>query len=327
MPSIPMLKLAQSESTSRVTHLSLSAICTFGVFCALSFTFVTQTANAQTKKSAKDNSNVFTLYAAGDIADCRKLSATETMAAKTASLIADGLQKNRNAYAMTLGDNTYPIGKPEEFNDCYDKTWGQFKTRTLPSPGNHDYGVPLAAGYYHYFDELAGTKRLGYYKKRIGNWLILSLNSNIKNQAMQAQLAWLKTTLKDNPSTCTLAFWHHPVYSSGGHGNIKTMRDAWKILADAKADIVLSGHDHHYERFTAMDSEGSPDPQNGIRSFVVGTGGAKLSPIFLVKDGSEFRQNDHYGVLKLNLASNSYAWEFISTENNQVLDKGQAICQ
>jgi hypothetical protein len=327
MPSIPMLKLAQSELSFRVTNLSLSAICTLGAFCALSLTLVIPAASAQTKKSATDNSTTFTIYAAGDIADCRKLSALETNAAKTATLIASGLQKNKNAYAMTLGDNTYPIGKPEEFNDCYDKTWGQFKTRTLPSPGNHDYGVPLAAGYYHYFDELAGTKRLGYYKKRLGNWLILSLNSNIKNQAMQAQLAWLKSTLKDNPSTCTLAFWHHPVYSSGGHGNNKTMRDAWEILADAKADIVLSGHDHHYERFTTIDKDGSPNSEYGIRSFVVGTGGAKLSPVFLVKDGSEFRQNDHHGVLKLNLANNSYAWEFISADNNQVLDKGQASCQ
>ncbi len=318
---MPMLKLALSGLSFRATSLSLSAVF------ALSSIFSNQTVDAQTKKSTKTKSIAFTLYAAGDIADCRKLSAADTKAAKTATLIAVNLQKDTNAYAVTLGDNTYPIGKPEEFNDCYDKTWGQFKARTLPSPGNHDYGVPLAAGYYNYFDELAGTQRRGYYKKLLGNWLILSLNSNIKDQAMQAQLDWLKTTLKENPANCTLAFWHHPVYSSGGHGNIKTMQDAWKILADAKADIILSSHDHHYERFATMDRDGLPHPENGMRSFVVGTGGAKLSPIFLVKDGSELRQNDHHGALKLNLANNRYAWEFISAENNQVLDKGQANCQ
>lgn len=278
------------------------------------------------KKELKSKSLSYSIYAAGDIADCRNAPAEQTMAAQTAAIIESGLASDKNAYAVTLGDNTYPIGKPEEFRECYDKTWGKFKARTLPSPGNHDYGVPLAAGYYNYFDELAGVERRGYYQKNLGSWLLLSLNSNLKGQAMQTQIAWLKNILKQDNHSCILAFWHHPVISSGGHGNLRVMQDVWAMLAKAKADIILSSHDHHYERFAALDAQGMPDPQNGMRSFVVGTGGAKLSPIFLIKNGSEVRQNEQHGVLKLQLHARSYQWEFLAANTHTVLDQGQGNC-
>ncbi|MBC3873916.1 metallophosphoesterase family protein [Undibacterium flavidum] len=284
-----------------------------------------QTRNRVTKPELTLKDSSVTLYAAGDIADCRKTPPEQSMAARTADLVDAALTQDKNANALTLGDNTYPIGKPEEFRECYDKTWGKFKTRTLPSPGNHDYGVPMAAGYYNYFDELAGTERRGYYQKKLGNWLILSLNSNIKAQAMQAQLQWLKNTLKEYQGKCVLAFWHHPVVSSGAHGNQSVMQDAWTILADAKADLILSSHDHHYERFTALNAQGLPDPKNGIPSFVVGTGGANLTPLFLIKNGSAFRQNEQHGVLKLQLHTSTYQWEFVSS-THKVLDRGQANC-
>lgn len=282
--------------------------------------------SSSVKKELKAKSLSHSIYAAGDIADCRNAPAEKTIAAQTAAIIESALASDKNAYAMTLGDNTYPIGKPEEFRECYDKTWGKFKARTLPSPGNHDYGVPLAAGYYNYFDELAGSERRGYYQKTLGNWLLLSLNSNIKGQAMQSQLLWLKNTLQEHRGRCVLAFWHHPVISSGGHGNLNAMQEAWSILAEAKADLILSSHDHHYERFAALDGAGMPDPKNGMRSFVVGTGGAKLSPVFLIKNGSEVRQNEQHGVLRLQLHPNSYAWEFIAAPSRKVLDQGQANC-
>lgn len=286
----------------------------------------TPASKAVSKKSVAKKNSSFTIYAAGDIADCRKMPPELTMAMQTAAIIENGLQQNSLAYAMTLGDNSYPIGKPEEFRECYDKTWGKFKTRTLPSPGNHDYGVPLAAGYYNYFDELAGSERRGYYQKTLGNWLVLSLNSNIKAEAMRSQLQWLKNTLQEHQGRCVLAFWHHPVISSGGHGSLDTMQEAWSILAEAKADVVLSSHDHHYERFAALNGAGMPDPKNGMRSFIVGTGGAKLSPLFLIKNGSEVRQNEQHGVLKLQLHSSSYEWEFIAAPSRKVLDRGQANC-
>lgn len=297
--------------------------------------FLLSTSQAQAQKESKDNkaSNksspvTFTLFAAGDIADCRRKPAEQTMAAQTANLIEQGLAQDKNAYAVSLGDNTYPIGKPSEFSDCYDKTWGKFKTRTLPSPGNHDYGVPLAQGYYNYFDELAGSERRGYYKKVLGNWLLLSLNSNIKQQAMRDQITWLKNELKEKQSNCVLAFWHHPVFSSGGHGDTAIMQEVWQLLADASADIVLASHDHNYERFTPLDKNGRPSDK-GIRSFVVGTGGAKLTPMFFPKSISDIRQNEVHGVLKLQLNANSYDWEFLATPGTNASgfrDKGHSNC-
>ena len=241
------------------------------------------------------------VYAAGDIADCRKKPPVESMAARTAEIIANGLAKEANARAITLGDNTYPVGKPEEFNKCYEPTWGRFKDKTLPSPGNHDYSMPKAIGYYNYFAELAGPERRGYYARQLGKWQILSLNSNLNPEQMQLQLNWLKEELANNKQNCTLAFWHHPVFSSGGHGNNSHMQTAWKMLAAAKADIVLSSHDHDYERFVPLNADGERDDKNGIRSFVVGTGGAKLTPMFLPKSTTEIRDNSTHGVLKLSL--------------------------
>jgi hypothetical protein len=267
-----------------------------------------------------------TVYAAGDIADCRKSPAAESMAARTADLIMNGISKDSKALVVTLGDNTYPVGRPEEFSECYEPTWGQFKSHTLPSPGNHDYGMPLALAYYNYFDELAGPDRRGYYRKSAGHWTLISLNSNLDGAQMQEQLSWLKEELKENKSACTLAFWHHPFVSSGGHGNNAVMKDAWKMLADAKADIVLASHDHNYERMAPINGDGEQDDKNGIRSFVVGTGGTKLTPLFFSKSTTEVRDNITHGILKLTLNSNSYDWEFLPVAGQTFTDKGHGTC-
>lgn len=293
-------------------------------FALLTLTITQVSATQSNIDKAKSKPQV--LLAAGDIADCRRLPAELTKSEKTAQLIETVLAQESKALVITLGDNTYPIGKPSEFDNCYNKTWGRFKQRTLPSPGNHDYGVPLAHGYFNYFDELAGPDRRGYYKKTLGNWLILSLNSNIQGAAMQEQLTWLRNELQDNKQACTLAYWHHPVFSSGGHGHNAVMEDAWKLLASAKADIVLTSHDHNYERFAPLDARGFRDDKNGIRSFIVGTGGAKLTPMLFPKITTEVRDNDTHGVLKLLLHSNSYEWEFMPISGQTFKDQGQALC-
>lgn len=267
-----------------------------------------------------------TVYVAGDIADCRKTPPLENMATRTAELIAAGLAKDDMARAITLGDNTYPVGRPKEFGKCYEPTWGRFKDKTLPSPGNHDYGTPKASGYYNYFGALAGPDRRGYYATQLGKWLILSLNSNLAPAQMQVQLKWLKGELANNKLSCTLTFWHHPVYSSGGHGNNKNMQEAWTMLVAARADIVLASHDHDYERFAPLDADGDRDDKNGIRSFVVGTGGAKLTPMFFPKGATEIRDNATHGVLKLTLHAKSYEWEFLPVPGQTLVDKGQAAC-
>ncbi len=270
------------------------------------------------------------LYIAGDIADCRRQAAAESTAMQTASLVMTQLKTDKQtsipAYVLTLGDNTYPIGKPEEFSDCYQPTWGQFKEQTLPAPGNHDYGVPKALGYFNYFAEIAGPERRGYYAKQVGPWLLLSLNSNIDGTAMQAQMEWLKQQLAQSKAACTLAFWHHPVFSSGGHGNNEVMAEAWKLLYQAKADLVMAAHDHNYERFAALNAEGGRDDKQGILSFVVGTGGAKLTPMLLPKEHTQVRDNSSYGVLKLVLKDKAYEWEFLGLTGQKFTDTGKGLC-
>ncbi|MES2103438.1 MAG: metallophosphoesterase [Pseudomonadota bacterium] len=267
-----------------------------------------------------------TLYAAGDIAECKSKFAGESNAAKTANLIQAGLGKDSKAIVLTLGNNTYPVGTTEEFNQCYDATWGKFITRTLPSPGNHDYAMPLGQGYYNYFGEQAGQDRHGYYSSNLGSWHIVSLNSNLKDGEFQAQLKWLQDDLKNNKRSCTLAFWHHPVYSSGGRGNNAVMLPAWKILQDAKADLVLSAHDNNYERFAPQDAAGRRDDTGGMREFVVGTGGARLTAMLLTKPNSEVRDNSSYGVLKLTLNEKGYDWEFLPVASQAFSDKGTDKC-
>ncbi|MFZ6758896.1 metallophosphoesterase family protein [Undibacterium sp. Ji50W] len=298
-------------------------------FCILNLLLCSAHATNNTKQAGKKplaKPVSVTVYVAGDIADCRKNPAEESVAARTAELIAAGLDKDKTARAITLGDNTYPVGNPSEFTKCYDPTWGRFKDKTLPSPGNHDYSMPKALGYYNYFGELAGPDRRGYYATRLGKWQVLSLNSNLDQPQMQAQLNWLKEELANNEQSCTLAFWHHPVYSSGGHGNNENMLAAWKMLAEAKADIVLTSHDHDYERFAPLDANGDRDDRQGIRSFVVGTGGAKLTPMFLPKGSTEIRDNSTHGVLKLSLHDKSYEWEFLPVPGESFTDKGKGSC-
>lgn len=266
------------------------------------------------------------VYAAGDIADCTILIPAYSFAAQTAALIAARLANDSDAVVLTLGDNTYPDGAPNEFTYCYEPTWGQFKTRTFPSPGNHDYRTLQASGYYDYFGDLTGPERRGYYSFNLGNWHVISLNSNLPLQEHQAQLEWLKADLANNPTRCTLAYWHHPLYSSGDHGNISTMSDVWAVLYAANADLVLAAHDHDYERFAPQDMNGRRDDNFGIRQFVVGTGGALLKPLHPRIPNSEASDSLTYGVLKLTLQDAGYDWEFLPVEAGGFTDRGTALC-
>jgi acid phosphatase type 7 len=268
-----------------------------------------------------------TVYAAGDIADCRKFPPAATGAARTAKLLQAELEKNENAAVLTLGDHTYPNGRLVEFTDCYAPTWGRFKSRTYPAPGNHEYYTRGATGYYDYFGAAAGPGRRGYYSFTLGNWHIVSLNSNLK-QPMEhdAQLEWLKNELAQNKSLCTLAYWHHPVYSSGGHGDNPKMQDAWRILFEAGADVVLVSHDHNYERFAPLDGHGRLNRLRGMRQFVVGTGGATLTPFRFRRPNSEGGSNSVHGVLKLVLKESGYEWEFLPVEPDGFTDRGASLC-
>ena len=268
----------------------------------------------------------FTVYTAGDIASCKNIRAEDSGAAKTAAIIAAGLAADKDAAVLTLGDHTYPVGLLSEFTDCYDPTWGKFKSRTFPTPGNHEYYTPNAIGYYTYFGKAAGPTRYGYYSFDIGSWHVISLNSFLKQPAHQEQMAWLKEDLARNKAHCTLAFWHHPRFSSGGHGSNERMQEAWAMLYEANAELVLASHDHNYERFAPQDTSGNHDEQRGMRQFVVGTGGAKLTPLRFRKSNSLISDNSTHGVLKLVLKDAGYEWEFLPVDKDGFKDSGVALC-
>ncbi len=265
---------------------------------------------------------VVRVVAAGDIADCGTAPAASSMASQTAGLVSAA-----DAAVLTLGDHVYPDGAPDEFARCFDPTWGRFRQRQRPSPGNHDYRTPGAAGYYAYFGDLAGPDRRGYYSFDLGHWHFISLNSAVDAGPGSAQLRWLVEDLKASAGArCTLAYWHHPVFSSGPHGNDARMKDVYAALYAAGADIVLSGHDHVYERFAPLDASGTPDPLRGIRSFTVGTGGARLYRFKAPHPASEYRDASTHGVLRLTLGDGWYMWEFQPVGGGPARDRAMAAC-
>ncbi|HEY8607431.1 MAG TPA: metallophosphoesterase [Noviherbaspirillum sp.] len=302
------------------------ALLVLPLACALSACVSESVQQEEVKRTALLKGKGVTLFAAGDIADCRRVPAAESGAAKTAALVEARLAADPAAFVLTLGDHTYPVGLLQEFIDCYEPTWGRFKSRTYPVPGNHEYYTPHAVGYYTYFGARAGEARRGYYSFRAGSWHLIALNSYLKPDDHAQQLAWLKAELKTSGARCTLAFWHHPVFSSGGHGNNSRMRDAWDILHAAGADVILASHDHDYERFAPQDGSGQRDDARGIRQFVVGTGGAKLTPFRFRNWNTERSDNLSHGVLKLALKDAGYEWEFLPVDKDGFTDAGSTLC-
>lgn len=266
--------------------------------------------------------NAVTVVAAGDIADCRAVAPGSSGAAQTAALVDAA-----DAVVLTVGDNTYPVGAYAEFADCFDPTWGRFGARLRPSPGNHDYQTPGAAGYYAYFGDRAGPGSRGYYSFDLAGWHIISLNSAVDAKAGSPQYRWLVDDLEaSSAALCTLVVWHHPVFSSGPHGNDPRMRDALAVLHAAGSDVVLVGHDHVYERLEPHDAAGESDPRRGIRSFTVGTGGARLYQFKTPHPRSEVRDASTHGVLRLMLGSGRYRWEFVPVGGGPARDRGEGQC-
>ncbi|MEK7216341.1 MAG: metallophosphoesterase, partial [Chloroflexota bacterium] len=230
---------------------------------------------------------------------------------------------------ITLGDNQYESGALADYQVSYQNSWGAYIGITKPAPGNHEYGTSGAAGYFDYFGAAAGTRGLGYYSYNLGNWHLISLNSNCALGGCEVgstQYNWLVADLAVNTAPCTLAYWHHPRFSSGSHGNNLFMGDMWTKLYDANADLILSGHDHQYERFGPQDPNTNADLVRGIRQFVAGTGGKSLYNFNLIKPNSQVRDKSAYGVLKLTLHSNSYDWQFVPEAGKTFTDSGSQAC-
>ena len=254
---------------------------------------------------------------AGDIAGCASSYQDEA----TAAII----DRYPAAAVYTLGDNAYSDGTAAEYNQCYDPSWGRFKDRTRPAPGNHEYHVVGAAGYFGYFGGLAGPAGRGYYSYDLGNWHIISLDSEIDASATSPQATWLTQDLHDHPAACTLAYWHKPLFTSGQHSPSTEMRPLFTILYDNGADVVLSGHNHTYERFAPQRPDRTRDDANGIRYFVAGSGGASLYDFVRTEPNSEVRYRG-WGVLKLTLGASGYGWEFMPIEGSSFTDTGTGAC-
>lgn len=226
---------------------------------------------------------------------------------------------------MPLGDTQYDHGQRKAYNRSYDPSWGRFLDITTAVVGNHEYETKRARGYFGYFGEAAGPKR-GYFARNLGTWRIIVLNSNCWVRSCdpgEAQMDWLQDELRDHPHTCTLAAWHHPRWSSGLHGNDANVGAFVRLLGRRGVDVILNGHDHHYERFARRGPTGAADP-SGFSQFIVGTGGAQLYPIGKPAPKSDVRRSA-YGVLALTLQDGSYGWDFERLEPGPA-DNGQEPC-
>jgi predicted phosphodiesterase len=229
---------------------------------------------------------------------------------------------------LALGDLQYESGTLAEFKTSFSQ-FDTFGTRLKPVPGNHEYGTVDAAGYFGYFGSRAGINKKGWYSYNINNWHIIALNSNCDKVGCvigSEQYNWLQNDLNSNTNACTIAFWHHPRYSSGTtHGDNVWHQDMWKLMADKRVDIVLAGHEHNYERFNPIDGNGNTST-TGIRSFVVGNGGKSLYSVKTTpREGSAYLYNGNFGALFLTLENNSYSWDF-RTINSASIDYGSGSC-
>jgi acid phosphatase type 7 len=256
-----------------------------------------------------------TMLGAGDIGMCGRAEV-----AQTARLVA-GLEGD----LLLAGDIAYPQGTAANFRDCFNPAWGQFRSRWHPSPGNHEYESPNAAPYFAYFEGAAGAPGLGYYAFMSGDWLILMLNSNIPATRGSPQWEFVRGELERQRTPCTMAVWHHPLFTSGPNGNNPFMRDMWALLEASRVEVIFNGHDHLYERFARQTSDGSPDPINGIRQFTAGTGGAELYSFVRAAPNSEERIMK-FGVIRFTLRPAQVDWEFLAIDGS-VADRGLDTCR
>ena len=301
------------------------------------------------------------LAGAGDIARCYpgqdptafQPPGPDNPAEQTARLLDD----MPGATVMAVGDNAYQFGSPLDYAGCYHPTWGRHRDRTRPATGNHEYLTPGAAGYFGYFGLRAAPPH-GYYSYDLGRWHVVVINSTPQvylcwpPEANEfppgfpslpvpetldpaagracagdvAQQLWLAADLAAHRGTrCTVAYFHHPRYSSGPHGNHYQMQRIWDILYANGVDVVVSGHDHLYERFAPQDPTGNADPARGIRQFTVGTGGAEFYDVATRQPNSEVLINTEHGVLVLSLANKEYGWAFVAVDRS-VKDSGSGAC-
>lgn len=262
--------------------------------------------------------SVPTLIGAGDIADCGSDGAERTAA----------MLDSMRGTIFIAGDVAYVSkANPHPLVTCFDPAWGRHRARIRPSVGNHEYSAEGPAAYFDYFGAQAGPRPGGYYSYDLGTWHVIALNTNIPADAGSPQQAWLQADLAAHLGRCTVAYMHHPRFSSGSHAERDKLVPMWRTFQRYGVSVVIAGHDHIYERFTPLDTNGAPDSANGIRQFVVGTGGAHRSSIGTALAGSEVHETNTFGLLRLSLLRDRYRWEFLPVKKHGFRDAGEAACR
>jgi hypothetical protein len=259
------------------------------------------------------------LLAAGDIASCRSLGDEAT---------AEPLEGAPTTIAA-LGDLAYPVGSADDFAGCYDSSWGRFRSNTRPAPGNHDYATPGAAAYFDYFGAAAGARGAGYYSYDLGSWHVIVLNSNCRFVSCSRgslQETWLRSDLARHRTQCTLAYFHHPLFSSTIGTATPAVQPLWQALYDAGVDLVLNGHAHNYQRFAPQTPSGAADPARGIREIIVGTGGNSHRPAGPPIANQETADDTTFGVIRLMLLEGEYLWRFVPPSGGIFTDAGTGTC-
>jgi hypothetical protein len=256
---------------------------------------------------------------------------------------SDLLMKMDLSAVLALGDLQYENGTLDKFQRSFDPTWGRLKAQMRPVPGNHEYRTTGAAGYFDYFngpgvaDGLAGPRDKGYYSYDVGSWHVVALNSQCAHPtadnpyasdcaAGSAQEQWLRADLAAHPAACTLAYWHHPIVSAVSPRFVDAVQPLFQALHDGGVEVLLTGHDHGYERFAPMDAAVNRDPARGVRQFVAGAGGKSHSGSSFRHPNSEVRDDVTFGVLKLTLGPNSYRWEYVTDAPGVFDDAGANAC-
>lgn len=331
-----------SRTTARTAALALTAILT-AAGCASGSTPGTALAPRDAGLAAPARPAAVVagdpvLVAVGDIA-CDPLdpSFNRGLGTKTAcqqAAVAARAQAQDPDVVAVLGDMQYEESTTSKIAASFDKSWGPLRSIMRPAIGNHEYRASSGAPYWAYHGSRAGEVGKGWYSYELGSWHVIALNSNctvVSCAAGSAQEKWLRADLAAHPKRCTLAYWHHARWSSGEHGDNSPVQPLVQALYDARADVVLGAHDHHYERMVKARADGSKSAADGFRSFVVGSGGKNHYALSPTPDPrSAFRDASHFGVLRLQLgneaAGGDYTWKFVGA-GGTVRDEGVGACR
>lgn len=275
------------------------------------------------------------MIGAGDIGMCNSTGDDSTAAIVDSVLRADSVANVEDA-VFGIGDHAYESGTKREFDVCWGGSWGDSTKRIMkkirPALGNHEYGSAGAAPYFKYFGERAGDPQKGYYAYDLGEWRVVVLNSEIPMNSLfsmedrTAQEDWLRAVFKDQPKKCTVAYLHRPLFSSGYHGAQTRMHPLYSIMFEGGVELVLSGHDHSYERFGPMNPAGMADSVAGLTQIVVGTGGAGLRGMRTpLARNSRYNIQGHHGVVILTLGAGAWRSAFIDA-GGHVWDRSGGVC-